>query len=322
MWIVSLRQKTPLPGLQRAAALVAWAGLALSVGCDRGPTQPSMPSQTDAGPAPATLHQQALGRDPEPADESLPGLLAALKDRFACNNVSGCAAHQALLRYGWGARPALEHAFARAPAQAQWRARAVAILADLADPQSKELLAHLLEDRDPEVRAWAAIGLGNLGAVEYRARIAELADTSDGLWTAPARIGALFVLAAWGEHPAAMRFAQDLHDLGRSQLATTALMIGADLCLRAHAPDCSAALPVMARHPAFQARRAALRAMTARLRPSYARALVFLSADQAQSIRREAEDALAVLAGRTDINGAAAWGQWCEQGGCADKGPQ
>ncbi|MBI5610366.1 MAG: hypothetical protein HY902_15925, partial [Deltaproteobacteria bacterium] len=195
----------------------------------------------------------------------------------------------------------------------------VAIVADLGDPLAQPFLQHLLDDRDPEVRAYAVLGLGRIDAREQRARIRELADTSESLWSAPVKIAALFVLAGWGEPGCAQEFTATLGELAGKQMATTALMIGAQLCAQLAAPDCTPVLPAMARHPAFQARRDALRTMQRMLKPEFARSLVRLTGDPAQSIRREAENALMGISGRTDLKGHGAWHQWCESGGCKDK---
>ncbi len=298
-------------------ATVIALSLAVGVGCDPGArsTTPTV-ADSEAGAPPPSLRQQAVGRDPEPSDEALYDLINALKDRFACNTVSGCPAHAALVAYGWGARPLLEALFARAPQQSTWRSRTVAVVADLGDPQAQPFLQHLLDDRDPEVRAYAILGLGRIDARDQRARIRELADTSDSLWSAPVKVAALFVLAGWGEPGCAQDFTATLADLAGKQLATTALMIGAHLCAEPIAPDCRPVLPAMASHPAFQARRDALRTMQRMLRPEFARSLVRLTGDPAQSIRREAENALMGISGRTDVKGHAAWLQWCQSGGC------
>ncbi len=277
---------------------------------------PAIAADVAAAGAKQPLHQQALGRDPEANDEALYDLLDALKDRFACNSVSGCPAHAALVAYGWGARPLLEATFARAPQQANWRARTIAIIAELADPEGAPLLRHLLDDRDPEVRAHAILGLGRMDAQEQRSRIRELAETSESIWAAPVKLAALYTLANWGEAGRAEEFTAYLGELATKQMAMTALMLGAHLCADPGAPDCRAVLPAMAHHPAFQARRDTLRTMQRELRPQFARALVGLTGDPAQSIRRDAENALMGISGRTDIKGYSAWLQWCDKGGC------
>ncbi|MBI5607690.1 MAG: hypothetical protein HY902_02295, partial [Deltaproteobacteria bacterium] len=92
-----------------AVAMVVACSAGMFAGCDQQ-AAPGPPTLADAGSAaaPLTLRQQAVARDPEPSDEALYDRIDALKDRFACNTVSGCPAHAALVAYGWGARPLLE----------------------------------------------------------------------------------------------------------------------------------------------------------------------------------------------------------------------
>lgn len=300
-------------------AAVAWMLAALASGC-RGEPAPTADASTvaptaAAAPAPDP-RQQALARDPEASDEALRDLLSELKDRFRCNAISGCPVHPRIVQYGWAARPALEALFTKAGWQASYRARSVQLVAELADPLAEPFLLRLLEDRDPEVRGHAAIGLARLGAAQHRRRIQEL-SFADQLWQAPARIGALYALWRLGDAAAGDAFAQALVDLAPLHAAGPALTLGAELCRLQPAPDCAAALPLIARHPGFQPRRAALLAMTARLRPGYAPALVYLLGDQARSIRDEAEGALVALTGESQRSGREAWQAWCRDGGCA-----
>jgi hypothetical protein len=295
--------------------------------------QPAAPASPNAAAAPGTspavaplspaeLHRQALQRDPEPTDEALRDLLSELKDRFRCNAISGCSVHQRIVQYGWAARPYLETLFSKAGWQAAYRARTAQIVAELADPLAEPFLVRLLEDRDPEARAHAAVGLARLGAVQHRQRLEELRH-ADQLWQAPARLGALFALWRLGDSTAGSEFSAALAALAPLHSAGPALTLGADLCRQPDAPDCSAALPLIAHHPGFQPRRAALHAMTSRLRPSFAPALVYLLGDQARSIRDEAEGALVALTGDHQRSGRQAWQEWCSAGGCAAlTGPQ
>ncbi len=243
-------------------------------------------------------------------------MIAELKDRFRCNAISGCPVHARLVAYGWAVRAPLEGLFAKAGWQTPYRARAVQIIAELGDPAAEPFLAHTLDDRDPDVRARGALGLARLGAAQYRQRITELRH-ADQPWQASAKIGALFALWQLGDASAGVDFSATLQALAPLHMAGSALTLGAELCARHPAPDCSTALPAMARHPGFQARRAALHAMTVRLRPSYAPALVYLLSDQARSIRDEAEAGLVALTGDQSRSGLQAWKAWCEAGGCA-----
>lgn len=277
---------------------------------------PSPPTTAGQDAAPESLRTQALAKDPQAPDEALRDAINHLQDRFACNAISGCAAHAQLVGFGWQARPLVEAAFGRAGFQASWRARSVHIVAELADPASEPFLLRQLDDRDPEVRAWALYGLQRIDARHQRQRVLEQ-TTADTLWLAPAQLTALWVLHAWHEPNKAMQFQQILSSLAQQQMAATALVVAAYLCRQPHSPDCSAALPVMARHPNFQVRRDALLAMTARLRPQYVRALVYLTNDQARSLRQLASDGLVTLSGGHTATDHQDWQQWCSGGGCA-----
>ncbi|MBM4343867.1 MAG: HEAT repeat domain-containing protein [Deltaproteobacteria bacterium] len=290
----------------------AAAVLAVS-GCNQPTATPAAPD-TSVGPA-VTLRQQATGRDPDAPDEALRDAVRALQDRFACNAISGCPAHATLVGFGWQARPLLEQAFGRAGLQSSYRARAVQIVAEIRDPGAEPLLARLLDDRDPEVRAWAIVGLRDLDARSHRDRIAE-ATASDTLWLAAPRLAALWALYGWGEAAKGPAFQQLLTELARQQMAATALVVGAWLCARPDTPDCGAALPELARHPNFQVRRDALLGMARQPRRSYAAALVYLTNDQARSVRQTAMDTLAVLSRGHTATDHPGWQAWlAAQGG-------
>lgn len=298
---------------------VLWIA-AIATACAR-PAQPpaSTPVGRDAVHAiPSAAADGASGYDPDAADESLRDLLLALQDRFRCNGVSGCPAHAQLVAMGWGARLPLEQVFLQAPQQAPWRVRTVAILAALGDPQGEALFVRLLDDRDPEVRGHAINGLGRIGATALRQRIWEQ-SAAEGLWLAPARMAALHVLARWGDPAASQAFSRDLAQLAVQPMATAALVLAGGLCRDVPTPtiDCTAGLVAMARHPVFHVRKAAVTAMAAAPRPAMAAALVYLSGDQARSIRDEAESTLVRISGESNRHGHAAWQGWCDGGGCA-----
>ncbi len=295
-------------------------GALLTAACGRSPTPPGtarQPTRHDVTAGPVAADAVASGYDPDAADESLRDLLLALQDRFRCNGVSGCAAQDQLVAMGWGARLPLEQVFLQAPAQAPWRARTVAILARLGDPQGEGFFARLLDDRDPEVRAHAIDGLGRIGATRQRQRIWEQAAV-DGLWLAPARMAALHVLARWGDERAGGVFSADLPVLAGQPMGTAALVVAGGLCreVPVGSIDCTAGLSAMARHPVFHVRKAAVSAMAARPTAAMASGLVYLTGDQARSIRDAAEGALVQLSGDTSRHGTPAWRAWCDGGGC------
>ncbi len=301
-----------------ARLVVALAAVALGVRCaNPAPVASAADVRVAVAPPVAvpSVRQQATMRDPEAPDEGLRDALRAFQDRFACNAISGCPAHAILVGFGWAARPLVEQAFTRAGLQAGYRARAVQIVAQLRDPGAEAFFVRQLDDRDPEVRAWALIGLRDLNARQHRERVREQA-AADSLWLAPARLAALWTLHGWGEADKGRAFQQLLFDLGSQQMAATALVVGAWLCARPDTPDCGAALPVLARHPNFQVRRDALQVMARQPRRSYAAALVYLTNDQARSVRQTAMDALAVLSSGHTATDHAGWQAWLTaQGG-------
>lgn len=286
--------------------------LGVVVGC----ASPPPPQAVVPAAAVLQVRQAAVTHDREAPDEALRDAINALQDRFKCNAISGCAAHAQLVQFGWAARPVVEQSFARAGLQSSWRARAVQIVAELGDPQGEPFLARLSDDRDPEVRAWALVGLGKLGTPRHHGLIALQAGT-DTLWLAAPRLAALWAQDQLGQPGAGAAFSAELAALAQQQMAATALVVGVWLCRQPGSPDCGAVLPVIAKHANFQVRRDALQAMLARLRPHFAEALVYLTNDQARSIRSGAEEGLVALSGEVTLTGHAAWQGWCLSGGCA-----
>ncbi|MSP90759.1 MAG: HEAT repeat domain-containing protein [Myxococcales bacterium] len=299
-----------------AAGVLAWT---TGVACDRGAVEvPAQPAHATPAREPQrpTAHVQAIGPEPAAEDEGLRVALQAVHDKFACNAVSGCPAHGTLVGFGWAAVPHLQALFARAPAQAGWRARVVHVLADLGHPGNAALFEQALADRDPEVRGHAAVGLALLDVGAARPRLRALADDDAGPWFAPGRLGALWALHRLGDGDAGRTFVAVLGSLADQNLASHAIHFGVGLCARPGAPDCADVLPVLARHPGFLGRRAVARALAAAPRRQDATALVGLAADPVRSIAEVAMTALARLDGipRPD---AAAWQAWCRAGGCA-----
>ena len=259
---------------------------------------------------------QATTREPDAMDEGLRLALHALRNRFACNDISGCPAEDQLVAYGWGARTFLEQVFDRAGSQASYRPRTVRIIADLRDPTAQPWLLRLVGDRDPEVKAYALYGLGLLDAMEHRALVKAHAGEDNTVWLAPVRLTSLWVLHRWGDAEAGSRLVRLLAELAPQQMAGPALAWGVALCIKPGAPDCGAALPGIATHPSFTARRAAARAMAAMPRAGHAAALVALTADPVHSIAELADAALRTLAKRPDLEGPGAWRTWCLQTQC------
>jgi HEAT repeat protein len=243
-------------------------------------------------------------------DEALRGLLDQFRDKFKCNGVSGCPAQDALLAFGWTARPYVEQVFASAPAQASYRARSVWLLGQLADPMSQAVLRGALRDRDPEIRGYAAYGLARLGD---QAILPELREWTEGPvhpWTGPAQLSAWWALWRLGEVNALAQFIQTTEQLASHPMAGPSLVWASHLCADTPPHTCDSVLPRMAQHPAFLPRRAALRAMAKAPQASFAPVLVLLLRDPVQSVRDLAQATLVAISGRGDLQGLPAWETW------------
>jgi hypothetical protein len=312
-----------MPRLSVALVRLAIVTLACPLACGRPNAAPDAQGgvpQADAWSVPVlSPHAAALGRDPEAMDEGLRQALHEFRDKFQCNSISGCRSEAVIVGYGWAARPYLEQLFQLAPAQASYRSRAIRALAQLRDPATQPLFLRLIQDRDPDVRAYAIWGLGLLDARGLRDRLVRVAHEEASAWLAPARFSALWALARWGDEDAAVEYVQLVKTLSEQQMAGPALTWAAELCARDDAPDCRQVLPLLARHPGFTTRRQAARTMTAHPVHGYEAALVDLAGDSVRSIADAAEDALRRLTGES-LKGAEAWRTWCQQTRC-DRSP-
>jgi hypothetical protein len=255
------------------------------------------------------LRAQATAHDPDADDEGLRAAMRQLRDRFACNAVSGCPAHAVIAGYGWHAVPLLQQTFERAPPQSSYRARTVRLLAESRHPGNEMMLAHVLGDRDPEVRGHAAVGLAWLGARRHEPALRALAGDDGGPWFAPGRLGALFALHVWGEPTAGAAYLRVLTELGDQNLAAHAIAFGVALCREPQGPDCTPLYPRLARHPGFLGRRAVVDAMVAAPQRQHVPALVELTADPVRSLADKAQHALAQVSGGPE-RPTAAWRQW------------
>ncbi len=297
-------------------AVTRWLPFLLSifllVSCAEPPPEP----KPDAAPAPFDPHAEALGRDPEPMPEPLRDALRQFRDRFACNNISGCPAEAVLLNIGWPARGYLQQVFEKAPDQALYRSRAVRVIAELRDPSSRAFLRDRLQDSDPEVRAYAVFGLGLIDDHELVRLLPSVGRDDATAWMAPVRLSALWLALRWGDPSAQQAFVQQLALLANQQMAVQGLVWGLTLCMRDDGPNCQAALPAIARHPNFVVRRQVAKAMAMAPQPSYAQGLVALTTESARSISEPAEQALRVLSGQ-NLHGSDEWRRWCETTQCA-----
>ncbi|MFZ4577101.1 MAG: HEAT repeat domain-containing protein [Myxococcota bacterium] len=295
-------------------AVTAWES-----GCQREPPPSPVLAQAPAAAQnpqrDAELRKQALGRDPEAMDEALRAGLENLRDRFKCNDVSGCPAEAVLVGFGWHATPALQNAFLRAPRQAPYRARTVRIIAESKDPLALPFLRQALTDRDPEVTGHAIFGLGLLEARNQIDRLHQITSAVPTVWGSAPQLSAWWVLHHFGEPGAAAQFVERLKWLSSQQMGGPALAWGVSLCRKPGAPDCGEVLPLIARHAHYGARRAAAEAMAAAPRASDAATLVDLTGDPVPSIARAAEQGLRQLTGKA-LQGPDAWRKWCEEAKC------
>ncbi len=277
--------------------------------------EPPPPPTPDAMAMPIDPHVAAVGRDPDPQPEALRDALRQFRDRFACNSISGCPAEATLLNFGWTARPYVQQVFDKAPEQAQYRARAVRVVAELRDPLARTFLRDRLQDADPETRAYAIFGLGLLDDRELVHLLPSVGRDDPTAWMAPVRLSALWLALRWGDPTAQRAFLQQLALLANQQMAVQGLVWGLTLCMRDDGPHCQAVLPLIARHPNFLVRRAVAKAMALAPLPSYGAGLVALTTESARSISEPAEQALRVLS-RQDLHGPAEWRRWCAATGC------
>jgi HEAT repeat protein len=94
-----------------------------------------------------------------------------------------------------GALPDLAEVFARSRS-AKSRAGALEAIAMIGSPESQGLLVQNLQDRDAALRAYAAEGLGRMGAKDQTAGIAQIFASEGSM---RARLGQAFALVALGD---------------------------------------------------------------------------------------------------------------------------
>ena len=308
----------------RHAGVVVRRLLCLSLALCAACASPAPPPVADAGPIgtePAAApvgdpHTGALGRDPDALPEPIRQALKDFRDRFACNNISGCASERVLLQAGWTVRPMLQQVFEKAPDQSPYRARAVRVIAELQDPGAVPFLRERLDDKDPETRAYAIYGLGLLRDPQVLRALRSVARDDPSAWMAPVRLTALWLMWREGDPQALRDFQHQMGALARQQMAMSGLVWGLTLSLRPDGPDLAPVLPLVARHPNFQVRRLVARAMSVKPQPSFAASLVAMAADTASSIREPAERGLQVLAEQVSPP-QGSWSAWCEATQCA-----
>ena len=256
-----------------------------------------------------------MGRDPDAVSEPMREALKQFRDKFACNQISGCPAELVLHDLGWQVRPYVQQIFEKAPEQAQYRSRAVKVVAELQDPLARNFLRDRLQDSDPEVRAFAIFGLGLLDDRWLEPMLPTIGRDDATAWMAPVRLSALWVGTRWGDRTAEPAFLRQMALLAEQQMAVQGLIWGLTLCMRDDGPNCQKVLPLVARHPNFLVRRYVAKAMARAPLPSFALGLVALTTETARSIAEPAEQALRTLSGQ-DLHGPSEWRRWCEVTQC------
>jgi len=274
--------------LETAALWMTVAALACA-GCGRSQAEKSGSPAPDAGPVKPPV--KATDPDPEAMDEALVDALAELRDKFKCNRISGCPAHDVVRGYGWKARPYLERMFPRASRQATWRSRVVLIIAQLEDPAAEPFLVGAQRDRDDAVRAFATYGLGLLRLEVHAERFRQLTKAGVGLQFAMTRLSAWTALRRLGDRDAARGFGEELGVRCRQFLASKAAWWGLKLCRLdgRDAMSCRPHVEAAARHPGFVVRREAALWLTERGTKADIAVGRALAADPINSIARRAK---------------------------------
>lgn len=140
-------------------------GLAALAACStREP--PALEGHADGAPA-ATPTEADVAAPPGkgPRHDAIVEKILALRDRHACNRVTGCPGLVELFQYGPELiGPAAEALFLPNRGDGHWTIALPELLGQLGDPSAAEPLVRLLADRRWEIRIAAAIGLGHLGA--------------------------------------------------------------------------------------------------------------------------------------------------------------
>lgn len=224
-------------------------------------------------------------------DEGLVDALAELRDKFKCNVISGCPAHDVVRRYGWRASPYLQSMYGNSKPTDPWRARIVTIVALLQDPEATPMLMQALDDPMDAVKAAAVMGLAKLDRSELTERLQRLTRAGLGLQRAQARLAAWWALERFGVPGAARGFHDELAVRSGQFLASRAIVWGLQLCHLegSRAIDCHDLLHRAARHPAFIVRREVLDILHDHLRATDGPTIAALANDPIGSIARRAK---------------------------------
>ena len=113
--------------------------------------------------------------DQGPSHDEIAGKLRALRDRQACNRVTGCPGLVEIFQYGPELiAPAAEALFDPNRGDGHWTIVLPELLGQLGDAKASEPLTQLLADRRWEIRIAAAVGLGHLATKATPAARAEV----------------------------------------------------------------------------------------------------------------------------------------------------
>ncbi len=130
---------------------------------------PSPPAPTPPAPTPPPA------ADKGPRHEEIHAAIDVIRDRHACNRVTGCPGLVALFQYGPELIAPAAEALARPDrGDGHWTIVLTEALGQLDDARAAEPLVALLSDRRWDIRVAAAIGLGHLGQRAPPAARAEL----------------------------------------------------------------------------------------------------------------------------------------------------
>ncbi len=294
------------PGL--VARIFVTAMVVTMVACQPEPVP--MPKVAPS-PAPAL----AAGPDPEAVDEALRAALVDVRDRFKCNRISGCKAHDVLVGFGWRARPFLQQVIGAAPTRAPWRPRLVRILAELGDPVATPSFHNAMRDPTDEVRGYGIFGLHRVSDQTKREEIMRFAQRPGTFASSCARLTARWTLYAGGEAEFGPLFLDELRIRASQSLASVPVAWGLHLCTLPSSPDCRPVLALASRHPTFVVRRAVIDLLEMTPKRQDVPILLGLLADPIPSLGRRSRNVLVRLSGQPGLRGLAAWQNWYESTG-------
>ncbi len=243
-------------------------------------------------------------------DEALLHALVDLRNKFRCNGVSGCPAHDILVGFRRHAWKPLRELFPLAPAKAPYRSRIVRIVAELELDEARPWLRKLLVDDSDKARGFAVYGLALLGDSRDLTMLRQFADAPGIIASAMTRTAAAWGLAIAGHDRGPKRFAAILKEAAEHQLGGATLRWGLELCQRPGSPSCDGILATAAGHPSYIVRRQVLRNVGAPWTDGELQALGVLVADPNPNLARRARAQLQRIKGGQALDSPSAWRQW------------